>query len=354
VRPAIHKRNGSPTPPDVSIILLDWSVRESFHALNWLSMQDVPRATYELIWLDLYDRVVPEAMEKADIVITCRQKGMYHKHMGYNIGLLHSRGRIITVCDSDAVFPPNFVSSIVSTLNCNDSGGPSPLVLMHYEWRTSEKYPPNLSSIAELSNYSWQELWPNVGACMSVRRKDALRFGGFDEHRSFKGYLCGPYDLGWRLINAGIPEIWHDESTALWHFAHPDPVASFRQQLSLEMAREIMYPHLEGHALTAVEAFSSGRILPLLENPEIRKLRLAQRRVGTDLEERYANIEMQDSFTKFQRFKLLLASFFETYNRWIVRKARCLMTHEQRRTLESWWLSTKAKVDCLIRDSAKG
>ena len=39
----------------LSIILLDWSVREYFQALHFLRKQSVPRDQYELIWVELYD-----------------------------------------------------------------------------------------------------------------------------------------------------------------------------------------------------------------------------------------------------------------------------------------------------------
>lgn len=301
----IHKCNNPETPPKVSIILLDWSVRERFHTLDWLAVQSVPREDYELIWIELYDRLVPEAMEKAEVVITCNQQGRYQKHVGYNVGLLHARGQIITICDSDAVYPPDFIASILNSFQLTAGDEPIPLVLMHYEWRTTQTYPDDLSDISQLSQYKWYNLWPNVGACMSVRKIDAVRFGGFDEHPSFRDYMCGPYDLGWRLVNAGIPEIWHDESVTLWHFAHPDPVASFGQKFSFKLWREIAHPHLEGHALTAVEAFSTGRLLPLQENPEVHRLRMAQRQIGTTFEEKYAWLDPA-KFSKWEQLKLQL------------------------------------------------
>ncbi len=39
----------------VSVILLDWGVRESFHSLAYLNRQTIARADYELIWVELYD-----------------------------------------------------------------------------------------------------------------------------------------------------------------------------------------------------------------------------------------------------------------------------------------------------------
>jgi hypothetical protein len=76
----VHK-NTSPLSPRLSFILLDWGCRERFSTLDWLRQQNVPKAQYELIWIELYERVVEEVMEKADIFITCHQRGIYSKHM---------------------------------------------------------------------------------------------------------------------------------------------------------------------------------------------------------------------------------------------------------------------------------
>lgn len=312
---------GSSPAPRLSIILLDWACRDSLHALHWLNQQDVPRDAYELIWIDLYDRVPDAALEQADTVVTLHQRGLYHKHIGYNVGLLLARGELVTICDSDAVFPRDFVASIFSSfaLCSADDGEPAGIeqrnkfrsqVLMHHELRTPLTYPDQLHAADELNDHrrwKWRELHPNVGACLTVRRADALRFGGFDEHASYRGYLCGPYDLGWRLVNAGLPEIWQDASVVLWHFAHPDPVGSSGVIPSLRTRLETLSaPHVDLHALRAVESFSLGRLLPLRENPEIHALRLAARRIGTDYEARYASLPMSTEFSSWQRLRLQL------------------------------------------------
>lgn len=302
----VHK-NSAPASPRLSFILLDWGVRERFDTLDWLLKQDVSKDQYELIWVELYDCVADEVMEKADVVISCRQRGRYHKHLGYNIGLLQARGELICVCDSDAVFPPDFVRSVFRSFRMEKETSAIPLVLMHYEWRTSLLYPEGLRDTETLKDSSLWQWWPlivNEGACMTVRRTDAIRFGGFDEHPSYAGYLCGPYDLGWRLVNAGWPEIWHDQSVALWHFAHPDPIGTNGQRASLKQLLEKAYPHIHGHALTAVGAFSVGRFQPLLENPKIWALRMQDRRIGSELESRYSNLTGQAGFPKW-RVRLL-------------------------------------------------
>jgi hypothetical protein len=289
----VHKRAESTASPKVSVVLLDWSCRESLHALDWLNQQDLPRQDYELIWIDLYDRVPDLALRRADVVVTLSQKGLYHKHVGYNVGLLLARGQIVTVCDSDAVFPRDFVRSIATSFHDSQTGRLRSQVLMHDELRTSQTYPQSLTDAEVLKDsaaWQWWEITPNVGACLSVPRDDAIRFGGFDECRSYRGYLCGPYDLGWRMVNAGIPEIWHDRSTVIWHFSHPDPVGVNGFTPTLRRLFEHSYPHVDLHALTAVEHFSAGRLLPNRENPEIHALRMARRSIGTAFEEKYANL----------------------------------------------------------------
>jgi len=287
---SIHKAPLEGARPKISIILLDWGCRERFHTLDWLTTQTVARDQYELIWVELYDRVAPEAMEKADWLITCNQIGMYHKHKGYNIGLLQASGDIITVCDSDAVFPPEFVASIIEAFELNTRAEPKPLVLMHHEQRSNHIYPRKLEVIEDVLRYDWVELWPNAGACLSVAKRDAFGFGGFDEDESLRGYICGPYELGWRLVNAGIPEVWHDK-VFLWHFAHPHSNAKENK----ETWGEIVAPHIDFHARDAVEAFSTGRLLPLTMNTEVQVRRMAQRRIGTDYEAKFSR--MAERFT---------------------------------------------------------
>lgn len=315
----VHKDAG-PTRPRLSIILLDWGVRERFTTLDWLLAQSVPKDQYELIWIELFDRVIPEVVEKSDVVVNCNQRGKYHKHKGYNIGVLRAKGDLVCICDSDAVFPPDFVESVFRAFEVQDGGTPIPLVLMHHEWRTSFLYPEGLSDTETLKDQARWKWWPlvhNAGACMTVRKMDAIRFGGFDESETLAGYLCGPYDLGWRLVNAGYPEKWHDESVALWHFAHPDPIGTNGQKASLGQLLEKAYPHVHGHALTAVEAFSTGRFQPLTENSEIWKLRMGDRRIGSDLEARYSNLTGQDGYSKGRILRMWVSLYREIAGRYL-------------------------------------
>ncbi len=335
----VHKSNSRAGEPLVSLVLLDWECRERYHTLEWLNRQDAPRDQYEIVWVELYNRVAAEAMEQADVVITCGQKGLYHKHKGYNIGMLQARGAITVICDSDAVYPPGFISSIGAAFHGTDVTELKPIVLMYYQWRSNHAYPDGLADVGELRQYAWRPLLPNAGACVCLRTVDALRFGGFDEHRSLQGYLCGPYELGWRLVNAGLPEIWHDASMASWHFQHPEPLGLEPGLFSLKKWREVAHPHVDYHALTAVDAFSSGRLLPLKENSEVHARRMALRRIGTQFEEKYAAMTGPQGFTRWQRLQMRLK---------LLRKAQTRMAGALR-----WKLGLGARLRRMGR-SARG
>lgn len=87
-------------------------------------------------------------MELADVVVTLDQQGVYHKHKAYNEGLLLAMGDLVTVCDSDVVFHPRFIASVLDHFQ-GATGGFHPLVLMHHEWRTADDYPDGLHSTEE-------------------------------------------------------------------------------------------------------------------------------------------------------------------------------------------------------------
>lgn len=309
-----HKQKEYSKPPKLSLVLLDWGVREHFQALYWLQEQDVKREDYELIWVEVHDKVADYAMEHADTVITCGYPGRYHKHVAYNAGLLEAQSDLVCILDSDAVFPKNFISSVINNFETGDRKY-KPLILMHYEARTHIEYPgnENIKSIDQVKSYPWKELWENVGACMTVRKSDAINFGGFDEHKSLRGFYCGPYDLGWRMINAGIPEIWEDpKKCVIWHFAHPAPHSSAHNIPDKKNKKSDRYNmHLAGHALVSVESFSSGRLLPLTENKLIHKRRMDGRRIGSKLEEEYCDMCSVSGFSSCMKIKIYLLNRIE-------------------------------------------
>ncbi|MFZ3059419.1 MAG: glycosyltransferase [Candidatus Methanoperedens sp.] len=274
----------------VSIILIDWNVRESFHAINYLNNQTIPRSDYEIIWVEYYDyRPKPiqdhVALGNIDKWIVLNKKGMYFKHLMYNEGIVASTGEIVVICDSDAIFSPTFIESITTTFNEHKN---EDIVLYIEEVRSDNKrfYP--------FKYIPWEDIWKvimeapglinwdgvakkpyglttthdiihyrNYGACFCVARNSIIESGGFDEHPSYYNLLCGPYELGFRFVNKEYKEIWH-QSEWILHVWHP----WVRHGVDIMGVSDGI-----GMNATAVEIRKTKRVAPLLENENIRNLR---------------------------------------------------------------------------------
>jgi hypothetical protein len=274
----------------VSVILLDWSVRESFHALHYLNRQSVDRSRYELIWIEFYDRKprpLLDAVEAAErqgrpiidklVVMNYPRDVIFHKHRMYNLGIVLAEGEICVICDSDAMFTPTFIQSIITAFEHD------PKSVVHLDEVRStarEFYPFNFPSFekflaSECLNWTGRTTkgldgcrdmlhTANYGACLAARRDDIIRVGGSDEHLDYLGYICGPYDLTFRMVNAGCTERWLTDEF-LYHTWHPG-----------ESGINIDYQGPSdgrGMATRALDVRESGAAEPGLENGAIRALR---------------------------------------------------------------------------------
>lgn len=283
----------SQTSPKLSIVLLDWSCRDSFHSLYYLNNQKVPREQYEITWIEYYRKHSSEIEVKLKecerlgkppiidkwIVMEMPDNVYYHKHLMYNIGIVASKGEIVTFCDSDAIFSPTFVERIIMSFE-EDSN----IVLHMDEVRNTGRrfYPFNYPSIEEITGkgcINWKDgkttglldredtlHTRNYGACMSALREALINIGGADEHLDYLGHICGPYEMTFRLANAGKKEVWHEEEF-LYHVWHH----------GTDGRKNYLGPH-DGcnMSTTALDAKRMGRVMPLVENPAIRIIRLKQ------------------------------------------------------------------------------
>lgn len=90
--------------PVLSIVLLDWSCRESFHIFDYLAAQEVARDKFEVLWIEYYDRrseEIKKVISKSRIaeshplidkwiVLDLPRELYYHKHLMYNVGIVAS------------------------------------------------------------------------------------------------------------------------------------------------------------------------------------------------------------------------------------------------------------------------
>ncbi len=277
---------------DVSVVLLDWSCRESFHILDYLAEQTLPRSRYEVIWVEYYDaeptgiaRRIEAAKQTGQsspldkhLVMQMPHELYYHKHLMYNLGIILARGRIVVFCDSDAIVCPTFLESIVQAF------ADDPNIVLHLdEVRNNHPslYPfrsPPIEDVVGFGAINWingtttgllDRTDPlhsrNYGACMAALRDNLIAIGGADMHQDYLGHICGPYEMTWRLVNAGKREVWHNAEW-LYHVWHPGQAGD----------NNFAGPHDGLHLSTrALTCRSDGRVEPYVECPAIRMLRRA-------------------------------------------------------------------------------
>lgn len=275
--------------PRISILLIDWGVRESFHSLHYLNHQTVDRDAYELIWIEFYDHKPPELARMADrgdrrspfldkwMVLGYPADYIFHKHRLYNIGILLAEADICVICDSDAIFRPTFIETLLRAY------AETPTAVIHLDEVRNVRqdlYPFQYPEIDELLGpgcINWRgsttlglDSSPdrlhhaNYGACMAARRKDLLAIGGADEDLDFLGYICGPYDLTFRLLNYGRIERWMRDEY-LYHTWHPNQYG---------FNTDYQGPHDGFHlSLLALETRATFRVGPTVKNPWLARLR---------------------------------------------------------------------------------
>lgn len=267
--------------PRLSLILADWSVRESFHLLHYLKRQTVPREAFEVIVVEFYGRRSPALEPLAAEIDGWLLLGMpeaccYHKHLIYNAGVALAQGPIVAIADSDAIVSETFTASILEAFEAD------PDIVLHLDQFRNERrdlYPFRYPEIAEVVGAGCindaggtttgliDTVDPlhrrNYGACMAARRDDLLAIGGADEHIDYAGHICGPYEMTFRLFNAGKRELWHEREFT-YHSWHPGAAGVGNYQ----------GPH-DGRQMAtgALQALVSGRVRPWLENGAIRLLR---------------------------------------------------------------------------------
>jgi hypothetical protein len=270
----------------LSVVLIDWRARESFHSLHYLQRQTLPRDQYELIWLEFYRHQPAELRELVNrdpsaldqwLVAGYPDVCLYHKHRLYNLGILLARGEHVVICDSDAIFAPTFLEKITARLERY------PGSVVHLDQVRNVRrglYPfcyPSIDQVLGRGVRNWRGhttagLLPqadmfhacNYGACMAAPRQALIDIGGADEHLGYLGYICGPYEMTFRLVSHGLQEHWLPDEF-LYHTWHPNASGS---------NTEYHGPHDGAYvSLHALESRALGRVLPLVENPWIAQAR---------------------------------------------------------------------------------
>jgi hypothetical protein len=308
--------------PVLSIILIDWGVRESFHSLKYLAQQTAARECYEIIWLEFYDHKPPalevllESEAAQDRVLIDRRvicgfpkEVVYNKHYLYNLGIALARGEIVAICDSDAIYPNDLVEKVIAAFDNTDE-----MVLHIDQVRSSNKgyypfnYPPVDKLLADGLTINWATKTTsglaniqdflhtvNYGAFMAARRHDLIAIGGADEHPDYTGYICGPYDMTFRLVNKGHNEVWSTD-VVTYHTWHPSEGGS----------NNVGGPH-DGRGMSsrALEVIKKGRILPFVMNPVIARLLNGETLSTEEILNRFAEVDTRQWWPDAQNLQIV-------------------------------------------------
>lgn len=215
--------------PLITIILDDWSVRDSFHLTYYLNQQTLPRHLYEIIWVEYYQRWPHELVARWNAGefeqwLQLNRTGEFHHGVCQNAALSVSRGRLIVVPDSDSVASPTFLSSVYQHF-FNRLGKPlyrrrKDLLLFHQHRLLDHGfYPftyPSFDTLRKNSSYHK----PNYGACLVTWKEHLMAVAGFNEDDVMRGIACPWTEMVARLNNYGLKEVWHPHEI-LYHTWHP-------------------------------------------------------------------------------------------------------------------------------------
>jgi glycosyltransferase involved in cell wall biosynthesis len=205
----------------ISVILIDGSFRERFHAVDAFANQTLPADQYEIIWVEHYDRVDPALEERAARypnlrIITLGREGDYHSAYCRNAGVRASRGELIVYADGDVVPEPTGLQSLWEEHQKTDD-----LVVFLYRHDEPQSVHRDDWDLAHLQAHAKIGNTTNYGACMSLRKKWIVAINGWEQHPAFGSHInAHGTDMYIRFKNLGLAVKW-DPSIRLYHPWHP-------------------------------------------------------------------------------------------------------------------------------------
>lgn len=235
----------------ISIIVIDGSFREGFHAVDYFCAQTFPAAQFELIWVEYYDQVAPELAAKAANYPNCRilclgRSDPYHAAYCRNAGVLASRGQLIVYADADVVVMPDFLQRVWDEhQRCDD------LVMFLYRHDEAQSDHRPDWDLAHLQAVSRIRHTSNYGACISVRKQWLIAINGWEQHPVFGSHFnAHGVDMYTRFKNLGLAVKWQPH-IHLFHPWHPQSgVTAYAYQLQYEVsayrARNLVMMAYEG------------------------------------------------------------------------------------------------------------
>jgi hypothetical protein len=246
--------------PLISVILIDGSFRERFHAVDAFAHQTLPADQFEILWVEHYGRIHADLAARASRyphlrIITLGRDGEYHSAYCRNAGVRESRGELIVYADGDVVPEPTVLEALWNEHRDRDD-----LVVFLYRHDEPRSVHRDDWDFEHLQRHSVVGNTTNYGACMSVRKKWIVAVNGWEQHPAFGTHInAHGTDMYIRFKNLGLAVKWHPD-IRLYHPWHPlTNVGSFayvvQSAFSAYRARQLV--------TVAYDGLDPARTLPL-------------------------------------------------------------------------------------------
>jgi hypothetical protein len=211
--------------PRISVIMVDGSFREHFHALRFFGDQTLPPEDYELLWVEFYREVRPELRAEIGkfphfkIITLGNEPGTtYHSSYCFNQGIAEARAELLAIPDADVVVERDFLERVWQEHQANEK-----LVMYIYRYDEPEMLHQPSWTLDDLKRNCVPKNPNNYGGCLTVRKKWLMAVNGYEQQPVFAGhYHANGWDVYTRLTLLGLHVMWHPE-LRLYHPWHPYP-----------------------------------------------------------------------------------------------------------------------------------
>ncbi len=285
--------------PKISVIMVDGSFREQFHAVDSFGSQSLARENYEIIWVEYYSRVDPTLRAKIEQypnarILTLNRNGIYHSSFCFNAGIRASRADVVFIPDADVIVESAFLERAYQDHHENHK-------LVMYFFRKEEPHTDHsgdlslehLKKVGRLSNPQ------NYGGCLSVRKKWLVQINGYEQHPLLStGFHANGLEMYTRLKSLGLHVRWHPD-LMLYHPWHP----FCKAPSALYQIQKVLIRHKAVNLITyAFEGMDPAQTRELPENL-LRRLKDKKKELRLDgVYESWSDLDVDPEKTKSEAF----------------------------------------------------
>ena len=213
---------------EVSVITWDGGFREQFHTVDFFCNQSLPETEYEFIWAEYYSSINSDLKGTISNYPNARAicldlDGDWHVGKCMNRGLAASFGNHLVLIDGDIAVNRDFLEK---DLEVHEQ---YPGTAVYYRrWDEPQASADNQSrrkTIEYLDAHCRMMNPTNYGGCLTLGRELIEAVNGYEEHSIFAGSGAINMELYVRLVNSGVPVMWHP-STKVYHPWHRGTIPS--------------------------------------------------------------------------------------------------------------------------------